>query len=435
VIEPDEPGRRGRAAAAAQFDLYGPELAGRWVEVWHELQAVGPVVHSELYGGYYVLTRYADVCAAARDDDTFSSFHDTYGVRGGEQGIVIANNPMHNGFIELDPPEYQHYRRLVAPWFAPTAVQALHPEMVALASAAVDRVIERGAFDIVIDFAKPISAAVTLALMGMDVDEWAIYSDAFHQMVYKERAAPEYAHIIEQHGWILQRLRDTVTDRRRHPRGDLVSTLCTAELEPGRVLTDQEVVDTLYLFLGGGLNTTMSLVSHALLWLGEHPEDRRRLVEDRGLVPSACEEFLRYSTPTQGLARTVTKPCVVAGHPFEPGDRVLLAWAAANVDDEVFESPDTVIMDRTPNPHTAWGVGGHRCIGANLARAEFAIMLGEILDRIPEYEIIRDRVEVFPRIGLTNGYISIPATFPPGRRRDVRSAMAERMWPREEGNG
>jgi cytochrome P450 len=410
-----------------QFDLYASDMAGRWVEVWRSLQEQERVVHSDLYGGYYVLTRHADVCAAARDDDTFSSYHDTRGTGNGEGGIVISPNPFFNGFIELDPPEYQMYRRIVAPWFAPANVKRLAPLVEEATIAAIDLVIESGQIDLVMDFAKPIPAAATLLLMGMDVEHWKICSDAFHEFIYLDAGTPEHDGALAKHAWILEELQRCVTDRRQHPRDDVITALCGAELGAGRPLTDQDVVDTLYLFLGGGLNTTMSLVSHALVWLDDHRDARQQLIERPGLMASACEEFLRWCTPTQGLARTVTRECEFAGRQFQRGDRLLLTWAAANVDPEVFDRPEEVILDRSPNPHTAWGVGGHKCIGANLARSEFATMLTQVLTRLPDYKIDRSAMRPFPKVGLTNGYISMPATFTPGQRVGAESEIVRRM--------
>lgn len=417
------------SAASGDFDLYGTGMSDRWIEVWQDLQAQGRAVYSGLYGGYYTLTRYEDVAAAAKDDETFSSLHDVRGASKGEQGIVISNNPMFNGFIELDPPESKLFRGLVARCFTPAALAPIHERMKALTSAAVDRVIESGRIDLVMDYAKPITTVTTLLLMGVDLEDWETYSDAFHRMVYLERGANGYDEVLNQHAWILQKLADTVQDRRANPRDDNVSRFCDAELSPGRKLTDQDIIDTLYLFLGGGLNTTVSLMAHTFMWLNSHPEERRRLIEDRSLIGHACEEFLRFCTPTQGLARTVTRECEFAGRSFKAGDRVLLSWASANVDPEAFPEPEQLELDRHPNRHLAWGIGSHKCIGLALARVEFETMLNEVLDRLPDFDIDTDNSRPFPRIGLTNGYISMPATFTPGKPVGADRTDAQVVWP------
>ena len=184
-------------------------------------------------------------------------------------------------------------------------------------------------------------------------------------------------------------------------------------------MTDEVLIEICTLILGGGVDTTTALISHAIDHLGHDLDARERIIADRDLVPLYCEELLRYHTPTQALARTATTDTMVGGQQVVEGDRVLICWAGANRDPDVFEQPDELIIDRFPNRHAAFGLGAHRCLGSNFARAEFATMLNAVLDRMPDYELV-DGAEHYESIGVVNGWHRLPARFTPGERRAAR---------------
>jgi cytochrome P450 len=168
------------------------------------------------------------------------------------------------------------------------------------------------------------------------------------------------------------------------------------------------------LVIFGGVDTTTGLIGSALEWLARHPEERDRLREHPGLIPRATEEFLRYFSPVQALARTATRDCVVGGRQVRAGERLLLSWASANFDEDAFDRPDEVVLDRSPNRHQAFGVGIHRCLGSNYARVEFAVVLEEVLRRLPDYAIDGTAARRYPSIAVVNGWVTLPATFTPG---------------------
>jgi cytochrome P450 len=170
------------------------------------------------------------------------------------------------------------------------------------------------------------------------------------------------------------------------------------------------------LLISGGVGTTASLVSQTLVHLARHPGQRQRLIDEPDLMPRAVEEFLRAFSPTQALARTVTRDVEFRGCPMRKGDRALLAWSSANRDPAQFDCPDEVDLDRWPNRHTAFGMGVHRCAGAHLGRAIARELLGQILRRMPDYRIDESGLETYAHQGVNAGYQRIPATFTPGPR-------------------
>ena len=180
-----------------------------------------------------------------------------------------------------------------------------------------------------------------------------------------------------------------------------------------KAMTEQT---TQTLLIGGGFDTTTALTAYAMHWLNDRHEDRRRLRDDPHVLDTATEEFLRFATPAQGGGRTITADCAIAGHEFHEGERIWMSYAMANHDPDAFPAPDEIVLDRFSNRHAAFGLGVHRCIGSNLARMSFKTMLGEILARIPDYEIREEGIVRYEDIGTINGYQHVPASFPPGRR-------------------
>jgi cytochrome P450 len=170
------------------------------------------------------------------------------------------------------------------------------------------------------------------------------------------------------------------------------------------------------LIISGGVDTTTSLTGQALMWLDQHPDDRSALVEDAALLHLATEEFLRAFCPVTSLARTVLSDTEISGHRVRAGERIMLPWYAANRDPEVFPDPDEVQLDRFPNRHTSFGLGVHRCVGSNLARASFKSLLTGILRRLPDYQIDLAGSAFYPAIGINSGWSKLPATFTPGAR-------------------
>lgn len=167
-------------------------------------------------------------------------------------------------------------------------------------------------------------------------------------------------------------------------------------------------------------------MSHALHWLHRNPAERDRLIADPGLLPTAVDEFLRVLAPVQFMSRTATRDVELGGQRIAAGERVMLAFAAANRDPAAFDRPAEMRLDRSPNRHVAFGSGVHRCVGAHLAKVEAVVMLDEILRRIPDYVIDEQAARRYPSIGAINGYIGMPRPSP-ARPRSARPSR----WPHE----
>lgn len=388
------------------FDHHSAAFARDPWSVYADLRARCPVSWSEAHGGFWVLARHDEVRGAALDDYTFSSAH----------SVTVPAKPA--GFrpaipIEVDPPNFLEYRRILNPRFSPAAIAEIEPQIHSFVSGLIDTFIDRGHCDLVLDFTNPLPALTTLHLLGLPIEDWEAYAAPLHQKTFMRNHTPQQEREYED---VHVRVREAIVERRNSPNDDLISYLL-AQQAYGEPLTDDDVLDMVMLILHGGFDTTGSAIANAVLYLDEHREHRERLIAEPGLIPQAVEELIRYEAPQQGLGRVATRDVEIDGHCIRSGDRLLLLWASANRDEEAFPEPDKVILDRFPNRHLTFGVGAHRCLGSNIARTQIQVALAALLDRLPDFEVERSALVRADTVGVVFGHFSVPISFTPGPRR------------------
>jgi cytochrome P450 len=395
-----------------EFDHTSPEYAARAGAITAELRERCPVAFSESHDGFWVITGYDALAASMRDEAKFSSRHLTAddGVRFG--GVNIPEAPYENALVEMDPPEWNAFRRVLNPMFAPAAVERLQPELTRFAEAAIDAHASTGEIDFVLDLANPVPAQATLAFLGLELDDWSKFAEPAHEVVYTRPGTPEFQRAVDGQQWMFETLAAAVADRRESARDDNLSRIVHADVD-GRTFEDHEIVSLLGTIINGGVDTTTALFANAIEHLDHDHDLRDRLVADPALLPLATEEFLRFFSPVQAFARTVAQDTELDDQHLQRGDRVLMCFASANRDGGEFPDADRFVAERQPNRHVAFGMGKHRCIGSTLARAEFTTMLAATLRRIPDFRIDRDATVRYPSLGIVNGYVSMPATFTP----------------------
>jgi cytochrome P450 len=398
-----------------RFDHHSPEFAADPWSVYHELMVNNPVAWSETYGGFWVLTRYADVARVAKDDKTFSSDHDVDGVRNGYLGITIPSPPVRSIPIEMDPPEFFEYRKVLNPPLAPAAVASKVDRIRAFTNESIDRFIEDGACDFVHDLAVRVPAFMTLELLGVPTDKWELYAEPLHASAWAPPDTPEHDRMVEGVKWLLGDLAEELERHRAEPDDGLLTHIVRSEVG-GKPISMEHMVGMAFLLAVGGLDTTAALLSNTFLYLDEHPELRAPLARDADLRASAFDEFMRYFTPTQSLARTATADVELGGHHIKAGDRVFISWAAANRDPAEFDRPNEVVLDRFPNRHMGFGLGAHRCVGSHVGRAQWSVVTEEVLRRMPDYRVLRGGVEKYRSVAVVYGYRRIPCEFTPGPR-------------------
>jgi cytochrome P450 len=396
------------------FDHNSAEHAADAAGSYRRLRTTDPVAYTDAHGGYWVLSGYQAVFDAARNDDVFSSARSSHGGEG--LTVTIPKTPMHHHIpIEIDPPDFRKYRKILNAITSPAAIVDLIPRIQHHTTWFIDRIIEQGRCDFAEIIGVP--AITTVEWLGLPTEEWARYSFQHRTVLSAPKGSPDYVKATEVDlPYLTNQVREVIAARRARPEHDIISHLLAQEVDD-RPLTDDEVFSMVELLLAGGTVTTTSLVSQALVWLYRHPDVRRRLIDEPDLRERAIEEFLRYFSPTQALARTITTDTEFHGCPLRAGDRALLAWASANRDPAGgFEQPDELDIERWPNRHLGFGVGIHRCAGSHVARALAMEMIGQILDRMPDFVVETRRMVPFLNQGANTGFSSIPVTFTPGPR-------------------
>jgi cytochrome P450 len=404
--------------AAVTFDHHRRDFHARRLEEWATLRQTCPVAWNPNHGGFWAVASYDEVWAVARDGQVYSSKFEP-GAADGIDYLGIAGVPRKvgiplAGIAEIEGPDHHALRRVINAALHPKVAEERTGLMRAAARWFLDQKIESGAIDLVDDYASPVSAVLTMSLIGLPMDGWRDYADLFHATISYRPSDPRYQQAVAKTPEMLQRLRAEAQRCRDHPRDDLLSALVQVERD-GRPLDDDAIASVLWNLVGGGLDTTASLTSLTLLYLAEHPEQRRRLIEQPELISTATEEFLRYFSVSEQLSRTVSADTELGGQQLRAGDRVLISWLSANRDEARFADPDKVILDRAPNPHVAFGVGPHRCVGMHVARANFQVLVREALDRIPDYEV-SEPPQYYDGNPLLNGLVSLPVTFTPASR-------------------
>ncbi|MGE0384934.1 MAG: cytochrome P450 [Gammaproteobacteria bacterium] len=395
------------------FDHHTPHYAQDFQAIYGEMRGKCPVAWSDRYGGFWVVTRYDDIAAVARDDDTFSSRHDLPN-GASYTGINMPPSQTRSIPIEMDPPKFLKYRQVLTKWFSPAYAEKLRPKIVQYVTECLDRRIESGRIDFILDLANPVPGMVTMIFLGLPAEDWDVYAPHFHNVVAYPAGTPEndaaVAGIFAGH----VRVREAIAERRRAPREDLLTHLTRVEID-GERLSDDTIVDVSNLILGGGLDTTTALIGHGVNHLERHPELRAELLADpKQIMMGFCEELLRFYTPTQALARTATRDVEVGGQSIKAGERVLMCWASANHDPGKFERPGEFDMHRFPNLHQAFGLGAHRCLGSTFARYEFSVAIEQVLKRMPDFRLV-EGAERYQSIGIVNGWHRLPARFTPGK--------------------
>jgi cytochrome P450 len=395
-----------------EFDHHSPIMPEHNWEVFADLRAKCPVAYTQAHGGYWMISGHDSVQAAARDDDTFSSVNDLDKMK----GIALPAMPAKAGIIETDPPYFFHLRKAFVPWLSPGAAEARRADIQQITDYCIDQVIEKGNCDLTEDITSPVPGLLTLQFLGFSPADSERMSDLFHRHAYVPPNTLDRDQLDRDMEALGVDLYQRAAAARDKPQtGDFLSFMANVEID-GKLLSLEAVTENAFLVLAGGIDTTTSLTTNTLLYLEEHPEVRARLLDDEAFRNLAFDEFLRYYSPIQGLARTVTRDCTWAGQDLRRYDRVWLSWASANHDESAFHDPETVQLERYPNRHVAFGVGIHRCIGANLAKVSWQVMVTSILTRMPDFKVDRAACRRFPTIGVVNGWIGTPATFTPGPR-------------------
>jgi cytochrome P450 len=338
--------------------------------------------------GYYALVRHVDVAEASRNPQVFSSAAGATSI----PDLPPEFNEYFGSMINMDDPRHARLRRIVSRAFTPRMIKKFEEDVQRTAAAIVDDLLSTGPCDFVQQVSARLPLKIICEMMGI--------GDEHFEMVLKNTniilsgADPEFisqnmdealTQILTSGGDLAALVTGLAETRQADPADDLVSALATANID-GEQLTPAELASFFILLVVAGNETTRNAISHALVLLTEHSDQRELLLSDfEARIGPAVEEIVRYVSPVIWMRRTLAQDTVLNGHAFGEGDKVLLLYQAANRDSAVFTDPDRFDITRSPNPHVGFGAAGpHFCLGAHLARREITAVLRELMTRVPD---------------------------------------------------
>ncbi|MDQ3106639.1 MAG: cytochrome P450 [Actinomycetota bacterium] len=388
---------------ATDFDHTDEAWAADPFPIWDELRTGCPVAHSDRFGGVWLPTKHADVAAIANDTERFTS-----------RSIIVSEHrpPMElapEGIappISSDPPFHMDARRMLLPIFAPQSSDKLEPSTRAYCQELIDsmKLAEgKGVVDAAEEYAQHIPVRVIANMLGLP-EEDADQFRGFVKDILEGVALPLEERIVGFMG-LFQYLQGHIEDHLANPRDDLITFLLESEMK-GEKLSPFHVARTIGLLLIAGIDTTWSAIGASIWHLAKTPADRKRLVAEPELLPTAIEELLRAYAPVT-MARLVKEDMDFNGCPMKAEDWILLSFPAANRDPEMFDRPDEVIIDRQNNRHAAFGLGVHRCAGSHLARMELRVALEVWLENFPDFSLADP-----PAVRWSGGQVRGPRVLP-----------------------
>jgi cytochrome P450 len=378
------------------FDIYDEHHAALLHEAMRYARGHCPVPHSEANGGYFMVTRYDDVYSVLQDDLTYSS----------AKGKSVPHRqtlPMPP--IDTDPPLHGDFRRLLNRHFSKAGLTRHHGAIQRLAEAAVERFVSTSRREVVRDFAGPFTASV--------LSEVILNLRDPEQIEEAEGRVEAIGLANDAMAW--QGLQDFVVDLLKHRQDeaeqpdDVLSSVLTGQVG-GRPLTDDERTGVVMVLMAGGLDTTKGAISN-IVWRITQDAFLEERLRDPHWVRSDLDELLRLDSPVVCLARSVTRQTTLAAQPLQEGNWVLVNYQSANRDEARFPNADRLDFQRERNPHLAFGVGVHRCVGANLARLSIEVGFRALLRRVRDIRLYDEQKAVHFRPGIARYPDPLNVTF------------------------
>ncbi|MHC9294120.1 cytochrome P450 [Mycobacterium sp. LTG2003] len=400
--------------APARFEL---ATADTWASPWamyaalRDRDPVHHVVPADQPGqDYYVLSRHADIWAAARDHETFSSAQGLTVTYGELEMIGLADNPP---FVMQDPPGHTQFRKLVSRGFTPRQVEAVEPKVREFVVERLERLRADGGGDIVTELFKPLPSMVVAHYLGVPDEDRAQFDGWTEAIVAANTASGGITSAMGTAGEAVASMMgyfsELIERRRREPQDDTISHLVAAGVgADGDIAGVLSILAFTFTMVTGGNDTTTGMLGGAVQLLHQRPDQRQLLVDDPALITDAVDEFLRLTSPVQGLARTTTRDVMIGDTTIPAGRKTLLLYGSGNRDEREF-GPDAAELDvrRKPRNILTFSHGAHFCLGAAAARMQSRVALTELLSRYPDFEVDVDAV-----VWAGGSYVRRPLSVP-----------------------
>ncbi len=404
---------RATEITADDIDVYSPDryLAGIPHREFSWLRDNQPVfwhAHPD-GGGYWVVSRHADVLAVSRDHSTYSA----------NKGFVMVDDlppdilgRAQSQLLGMDPPDHGPIRRAVITHFTRDRLSAMQPKVHAIARRVVEAAREKSEADFIEDLACKIPTAVICSMLEIPEDMWdqiRHWSDM--QTAGSDPDLGGTAQDIEKASMDMGLYGfELATERKARGGDDLITQLLDSEVD-GRTVSEMDFASLFVQLTVAGNETTRGLISSGMLELIHRPDDYNALETEPGRLPTAIEEMLRWTCPLHYFRRTATRNAELAGTSISEGDRVVMLYSSANFDEREFDNPMEFDIQRAHNPHMAFGYGIHLCLGANLARLEARLFFEEFFKNFATIELNGTPARI--RSNQINGYKTMPVTLRP----------------------
>lgn len=375
------------------YDPYEAEFQQRSHEVYRTLRDDHPVYHNA-DRGFWAISRFEDVLRATGEVDALT----TEGIEESESLLPMLNF--------MDPPRHDRLRALVSRAFTLRRVSEMETHIRRVAQELVEALEGRTECELVDAFTTPLPGRIIAEMIGVPPDRRETFLGHTRQMLSTNPALSITETIREPSERIYEEFRRLLEERRRAPGDDLMSALQVAEIDGVR-LTDEEILGFCYQLIVAGNDTTTALIGNGAVLLAQHPDQKKLLAEEPARIPNAIEEMLRYEPAAQALPRRTRRDYTLHGRRIPAEERVLLVWAAANLDEREFTDPERFDVTRVRARHLAFGHGIHFCLGASLARLEARVAFETLLERFPDYQLIEEPSWLSSRWARAHGEIHI----------------------------
>jgi cytochrome P450 len=379
----------------ASLDIIGPEHYARNSyphKEWTYLRKHKPVFWCEhpKTDPFWAITKHADIVEISRQPLLFLNGPRLL-VFVNESGMEPSPTPPFRHLLDMDPPVHGEYRAIISRHFTPRGVRPLQPEIEKITRGVLDDLNGRTECDFVTDLSSKIPLAVIAELLGVPHKDWAQMFQWTNETIgsgdpeFQQGTTAEETMDRARLG-LFQYFTDMVVSRMQHPTNDITSIVANAKIN-GEPIPQFEMLSYYFLLVVAGNETTRNATTGGLLAFIENPDQWRKLKNNPGLIDSAVEEIVRWTSPVIQFARTASRDTVIRGQQIKAGESVCLFYPSGNRDEEVFEDPFKFDVSRSPNPHVGFGIGEHFCLGSHLARLELKVIFSQLIERLEHVEL------------------------------------------------
>lgn len=388
-----------------EYDPFSEAVMRDPMPIYRSLRDEAPAYFCEKWN-CWALSRFEDIWAASADTKHFTATKGTTSAH-----LLTKVQPVTPMINLMDPPQHSQLRSAFRPYFGAPQVAHLEATIRDMAARSLAAARDAGRIDVMGDFSSLIAVTVACTVNGLPVEDGPILNDLVWRFFRREKGhegmtEDGLAAFVEMDAYFKQQIAER---RASDARDDVLGTLLSIEIDGAR-LDDSAIASHLSMLIIGGAETFPKTFANAIRRLAEYPDQRAECVKDRGLIPDAFNEALRYDMPTQFLCREVTREVTFHGRTMEPGQPVLFLYPSGNHDEREFPDPDAFDIHRQPPRILSFGFGPHSCLGINVARLEARVCLEETLRAIPEYELDLEGAERLVT-DFVQGYAKFPVTF------------------------